>query len=238
MTNYKKQLITIDLNKLTPHSLLLLLLGLVGFVGVNLLKFKEQSTVWWIYLITLGAVILLTFVHELLHALAFIVFGKSTVNDIKFGGSFSSGMLYATTSKPMSRNAYLISLLLPTICTVIAGIIVSLLVPRFCYGIGFALLFSGCSGDIDMAKSIFCVPKEALILDHPQVPGYYAMFDENDLPEEFEEVTSLDERVALEKLNKYKKMSKNAVLAQIFIWLGLIALLIICIVLFNLLQPK
>lgn len=213
--------------KIPQNTFLMLLGGLAVFVLPNLLIYKEQVNPWWVFVACIVGLILCLFLHELIHALAFLTVGRANRKDVSFGGGLSQGMLYCTCTKLLPRNAYLWAVIAPTLINVLAGIAVALTVKHYPVAIGLALLLSGSCGDLAIFAKVRKLPPYTLVLDHPKVPGFYAVYDERELPEDFVEADELAEKTALNQLAKYKDTNKKAGLAQAVVWIALIVTLAI-----------
>ncbi len=155
------------------------------------------GSIWWDSLLTFGMFIVGMFLHEGLHALSGIVFGKISPKDVKFGFDPRSGNMYTHFVSPMKARAYSLSLIMPCIITALIPIAVvtafggPILLGSVC------LLFAGCTGDVVMFFSTLKCDKNALICDHPTALAYYLCYLENALPEGFVEATEEDEEEAL-----------------------------------------
>lgn len=115
--------------------------------------------------------IVLAVTHELLHALAFIVFGKGSWKDIKFGFMWKSLTPYCHCSRAVSPGVYRITLVFPTI---ILGVIPMLI--GFGFEIGYLALMGtimliGGIGDLIILYIIRNIPSNAMVLDHPSKIG-------------------------------------------------------------------
>ena len=69
----------------------------------------------------------------------------------------------------------------------------------------FAALLSGAGGDAVMFMSVCRLKPAALVLDHPEAPAYYVLYPENELPNDFVEVTEEQERELRERMRGNKR---------------------------------
>lgn len=130
------------------------LLGVVSFFLFKYFNTGEfLSELKWLGLSVLFSLTILVVIHELLHALAFIVLGK---RDIGFGAQIHKFMFYAESNRQvLNRNQMLVVAFTPFVAIGVASILFSVLAfphPFCMFGLGvFALHFFFCSGDIAIA---------------------------------------------------------------------------------------
>jgi len=231
LDGYKRQLHTINMKKMIIFSLILMVIGTAFFVGLNLLFApKLSSPVWWVWLAAVVVMFFLFFLHEILHAFSFIVFGKAKTKDIKFGGNIQQGMLYCTCVKPLKKSAYIITILFPFIVTLLGGIAVSLFQGYIVWPIITGILLSGCAGDIMMAYKVSKLRKNSLMLDHPTAPAYYELCPADNLPDGFIEATPEQEASLDKEIKQYQTANTKTNRILGIILLGLFCVLIIAIV--------
>ncbi|OSA72291.1 hypothetical protein B2H86_17165 [Clostridium botulinum] len=123
--------------------------------------FNYSITISFILLIT--TITIITIVHELIHGLAFTVFGGTVKYKFKF--------IYAATSEitgiPISLTQFTIILLAPV--TIIS--LLSLLLPRWLGDLIFISNLIGSVGDLYMAIGLIRYPYNSKIIDKSY--GYY-----------------------------------------------------------------
>lgn len=161
------------------------------------------------FLIAILVFIATLFAHEGLHALGFILFGKSGLKDIKFGVAIKQGMVYCTTKKPLTARAYSAALILPFIITGVIPFILSAVLGNIILVLVFSFAVSGAAGDLVMLSHASKLNKDQLILDHPKAPAYYLVYEEGNEPEGFYEVTD-GEEAELENEMKASPFKQNA----------------------------
>lgn len=112
-------------------------------------------------------------VHELIHGIAWMVFGRKPLNRIKFGFQVKTLTPYAHCTEPMEVNAYRLGTLMP-------GLLLGLIPAA--YGIlsgnggwlAFGMLFSAAaSGDALILWLLRAVKAGAQVEDHPSRAGCY-----------------------------------------------------------------
>lgn len=226
-TQYKRRLHTIDMKKMIVFCLVLLVLSTGFFVALHILFAPKSASPWWMWLAAVVATFFCLFVHELLHALAFIVIGGSKSTDIKFGGNFNQGFLYCTSTKPLRKGQYITTILFPFALTLTAGALLSLLQGHLAWPIAAGILLSGCAGDIMMAVNASKLAKGALVLDHPAAPAYYELVHQSALPEGFAEATPEQELALAKQMDEFK--TANTKTNKILAWTLLVCFLVFAV---------
>jgi hypothetical protein len=126
----------------------------------------SQIGLWFIPVFILGVV-----VHELLHGLGWLWWGKLAPADIKFGFHWKVLMPYAHARTPMGVRAYRWGAALPGIVTgglpALAGLVLGQPV-LLIMGTIFVL---AAVGDLMILWAIRKLPITARVLDHPTLPG-------------------------------------------------------------------
>ena len=110
-------------------------------------------------------------IHELLHGLGWVSFGKVHWKDLKFGILISKGILFIHSIAPLTMKSYRIGILLP-------GLILGFLIPLI--GLLFAwpflvflgiFMFSVSAGDFIIFWKTRKVSNNTYIIDHPNKIG-------------------------------------------------------------------
>ncbi len=110
-------------------------------------------------------------VHELLHAVGFVVAGRVPITAVSFGFSWKGLAPYAHCATPMRASAYRLAVLLPgLVLGVVPGILGIILqsLPLVLWGI---LMTSAAGGDLAALLAIRQVPGLAWVRDHPSQVG-------------------------------------------------------------------
>ncbi len=202
----KKQLVKINIKLMTVLSVFMFLVPMCISVPLELTALKNFNIAvhWYDFLIVLGLYIVLIALHEGLHALGMLMVGIPPKN-IKFGMIPKQGMLYCTCDVPMTADKYMLVLMLPILVTGILPWIIATIYLNIVYVALFAGLIVGGAGDVYMIAKLSKYPSKQLISDHPEAPAFYLLYKENELPEDFKEVTEEDERALREELYKRGK---------------------------------
>lgn len=204
--DYKKELKIFNLNKIASLSILLFAVCFVAGALVNLLAFRRPllltDKVYWDIIITLVLMTGGVVVHEGIHALGAMIFGKCKKENISFGFIPRQLMFYCHAEAPMKASAYKTMLLLPVIITGFIPFVLSVCLGNIFLVVAFAMLISGGAGDLIMAASLRKIPASALLLDHPKAPAYYLLYKSDALPENFNEVTPEQEEALLKSMRE------------------------------------
>ena len=125
----------------------------------------------------LGSLILLIIFHEVLHAVAALLWGRVPWRSIHFGVKWRSLMFYCHCDKLLKVNTFRILVLFPLIITTpIAGLI-WWLDPSIWSLLLFSLTIAFCSGDVLMFFKVRQVANDKWIQDHESEPGFYILPD-------------------------------------------------------------
>ena len=155
---------------------MILFFGALNFclLGAHLsqlkIQFRLEDVDRWMFI---GSVVLLIAVHEALHAVAALQWGKVPFNSIRFGANWKFAAFYCHCDRPLTIRVHRIVLIFPLIVTTLAAGLLFWLDPA----IWSLLLFSGtvsvCSGDIMIFLKLRRYGKNDLVQDHPSEPGCY-----------------------------------------------------------------
>ncbi len=204
--NYKKQLFSFSIEKITYLSLFLFIIPFMIAFLLNIFLFNADilltDKVYFDVLITIAIVVVCLPLHELLHALTAVIVGKTSFKDISFGVNLKQGMLYCHFNKPTKVKYYRVVLLVPVIVTGIIPLIISMVIGNVFLIVAFSLLVSGGAGDFFMYKATFLHNSNDMILDHPKAPAYYILYPEDNLPSDFVEATEEQEKELEEKMKE------------------------------------
>ncbi len=117
-------------------------------------------------------------VHELLHALAYLILTKGDYKNISFGIIWRNMTPYCHYSKPVSILQYRIAVVLPGIITGVIPLIYAMITGNFsvfAFGIIFLL---GAIGDFIILWIIRKEKAETMIKDHPDEIGCIILEDD------------------------------------------------------------
>ncbi|MCE2438273.1 MAG: DUF3267 domain-containing protein [Candidatus Latescibacteria bacterium] len=134
------------------------------------IRFRLESLDQWMFLVS---IVLLIVVHEALHAVAALQWGKVPFNSIRFGVNSKWLVFYCHCDKLLRMRVQRIVLLFPLIVTTLCASLVFWLDPA----IWSLLLFSGtisiCSGDVMIFLKLQRFGGDDRVQDHPSEPGCY-----------------------------------------------------------------
>lgn len=208
--DYKKQLYRFDTTKVNNLALYIFLISFLISMLLNFLVAKRPllitNKVYLDIIMIIAIFIVGLAMHEGIHAVSAMIFGKCSIKDIKFGVNFVQGMLYCHIEKPITAKIYKLMLLLPAIITGLIPLIIVTFLGNIFLVIVFCMLLCGASADIIMFMSLNKLDNSTLIMDHPLAPAFYALYESDKLPDGFVEATTDEE----EKLLKDMKTSPMA----------------------------
>lgn len=210
MEGYKKQLKVYNIKLINNIAVVIFFAAFIIGVVINFVAtdspYLATGKVWGDMLLSVGLIAVGVFVHEGIHALAALIFGKTGGENVVFGIKPKEGLLFCHCKAPITINAYRIMLISPFIITAVIPYIVTI----FCGGLMliavFSMLLSGAAGDLVMFFGLAKIKdgKNRLVLDHPDTVGYYLLYKEEEFPEGVSEMTEEEEKA-------YVENSKNPV---------------------------
>lgn len=210
---YKKQLYKFDMARINNLSLYTFLIAFLVGMLINFFIAKNPllitSKVYFDIILIIAIFIVGLAMHEGIHALGAIIFGKVSFREVKFGINLTQGMLYCHINKPIKASAYKIMLILPAIITGLIPLIISAFMGNIFLVLVFSMLLCGGAGDFVMFMGISKLKGDTLIIDHPKAPAFYAVYDSDSLPENFQEVTEAEEESLLEEMKKSPFTTKD-----------------------------
>ncbi|PAF23168.1 hypothetical protein CHH49_01005 [Terribacillus saccharophilus] len=118
--------------------------------------------------------------HELLHGIGFIVFGRVRYSQVKYGFSWKDGAAYAHCMEPIKVSAYRVSLLLPVIVTGLLPLLISYIVGNGVLLAVSVILTAGGIGDWLIFRSLRKYKASQFVKDHPTKVGYFIYKDSAD----------------------------------------------------------
>lgn len=118
--------------------------------------------------------------HEMLHGVGFIIFGKVKPSEVKYGFSWKYGVAYAHCVIPIKISAYRISLLLPVVLTGLLPLVISYIIGNGVLLTVSVILTAGGIGDWLIFRSLRKYKASQYVKDHPTKVGYFIYTDTND----------------------------------------------------------
>ena len=172
----REELELLDPEQLRPLlmvSLVMLVIGTVFFVTLNIAAYIAETHITqgqiggWELVVWIGinsvAYILVMFLHEGIHALAFIFWGGTPY----FGAKLPVALYCGAKNQLFRRNHYLVVGLAPLVVISLAAIVFTILAPALASYTLFASIgnFSGAAGDVWSAQKIIRHPTNVLLED-------------------------------------------------------------------------
>ncbi len=161
------------LRPLLMISIVMLIIGTVFFVALNVAAYNAQTHITkgqlggWQLLLWIGvnilAYIIVMFLHEGIHALAFLFWGGKPY----FGAKLPVALYCGAKNQLFRRNQYLVVGLAPLVVISLAAIIFTLVSPALASYTLFASIgnFSGAAGDVWSVWKIRGHPAKVLVED-------------------------------------------------------------------------
>ena len=153
-------------------SLPVLILQFVLFIGLHGM---DGLGITWGYLILIAAVLLGVLLHEMIHGVSWMIFGRKPFSAIKFGFQWKSLTPYAHLKAPVDVNPYRIGAFMP-------GFMLGILPYFLSLALGDGNLFwfslihtSAAGGDWLILWLIRNVKGGTLVEDHPTNAGCYVI---------------------------------------------------------------
>lgn len=177
----QKREVLFDMRKLQKQATYLTF----GFMlTASFIYFFIYGIEFYITLPMIASIFLLMFIgiflHELLHGIGFIVFGKVNANQVKYGFSWKDGAAYARCMKPIKVSAYRIALLLPVIVTGLLPLFISYIIGNGVLLTVSVILTAGGIGDWLIFRSLREDDASQFVKDHPTKVGYFIYTDTSD----------------------------------------------------------
>ena len=135
-----------------------------------------DSPSFWV----LAYLVLLIVLHELSHALGWILRGIP-IRSIKFGVMWHLLAPYAHCRIPMSMGAYRFGMILPLFTTGFLPLGIGLWIQSFSLTLASALLIGGAAGDLSMMLASIAFHPRTRVMDHPSEPAF-VILDKGNLP--------------------------------------------------------
>ena len=151
---------------------LLVVLLCAGFIELaRLLPHYTSSVDASHALATLVTIVSLIVVHEALHAVGMVRFGKVSWHDIRFGFTWRALMPYCHCTVPLSIHAYRLMGLLPLWTTGAVTLALLLVFPSDWLGLITGVTLAACVGDVWLVAKLRRFPKDWLVQDSPSEIG-------------------------------------------------------------------
>ena len=157
-------------------SLPVVIFQFVGFIGLHGI---DGLGITWSYFTLIIAVLLGILVHELIHGISWVIFGRKPFSAIKFGFQWKSLTPYAHLKEPVDVNPYRVGAFMP-------GFILGILLYFLSLALGDGNLFwfslihtSAAGGDWLILWLIRNVKSGTLVEDHPTNAGCYVIEPES-----------------------------------------------------------
>ncbi len=119
------------------------------------------------------AVVVLIVLHEVIHAVTWMIAGRVSWRNISFGFAWKALSPYAHVAVPIPARAYRVGTAMPGLVTGVVPAVVALLIASGPLMLVSAMLIAGAVGDAIVLWVIRAVPGDVLVLDHPSAAGCF-----------------------------------------------------------------
>ena len=133
-------------------------------------RFSQDSS--WDYLIALALAIPFLVIHEPLHGLAAVLYGRVHWRDLQFSMRWKAGGAMCHIKVPITVKAARITGIAPLILTAPITLVILLLYPSRVTAMLAAFTVAVCIGDIFMLYRLQGFDANLLFVDHPSVCGF------------------------------------------------------------------
>lgn len=155
-----------------PASLWMALVTLVPYVALYGFPWPDSAGLFFARLfLFIIAYLVGIIIHELLHIVAMLLFGRVPLRSITWGHRLREGVLYVHSSEPMSAGAYRGVLVLPGIVTGIVPAVAGVVVGNFWITFYGWVMMTSAIGDIEVLRLMRGLPGDVRVQDHPEEVG-------------------------------------------------------------------
>jgi len=120
----------------------------------------------------LSTFIILTFIHELIHAFFFSIYAQGGFKTIKFGINWKAMIPYCHCDEPIKIKNYRIAILMPTIFLGFIPLIIGFIVGEINIIAVSTFMIIGGIGDFIVLWMLKDFKKDTVVLDHPNKIGF------------------------------------------------------------------
>lgn len=173
----KNKDLSISAIKANLYAIPIVMISIVGSLGSFIYihgwaAFKDGFVSIYLYLpIFLIVFILGTFLHEILHAASFLIFGKLNIKQIKIGIQWKILTPYAHCKVPIKAKVYRVALLMPAIILGFLPLVISWIWGWSWLAVYGTLFIILAGGDLLVLWIIRALDSNDLVKDHPSKCG-------------------------------------------------------------------
>jgi Putative zincin peptidase len=169
---YKKEEVVFTIEQIQKPLLWMTALSTVIIFAVYELAWgisywEDWKPYVWLFILYFAMIV----VHELLHGIGFLLFGKVSWSNIHFGVNWKALMPYAHCEIPISISAYRGALMLPIVITGIMPLLIGLFIGNgFLTVLGTLHTHAG-FGDVLIMWALRTYRRNTIVKDHPEKIG-------------------------------------------------------------------
>ncbi len=157
--------------------LLMVVAGILGAVAIYALKGDFFGFHSWSGVVLLLAIIVALAVHELIHAITWMLLVGKGFSHVSFG--LMKGAVYCHFNEPMIKSQYVIGTLMPLLLVGVVPWIAGIAAGSLLWMALGTIMIGGAAGDIIIVWAIRKEPASSLVYDHPKEAGCY-VYHKND----------------------------------------------------------
>lgn len=178
MDNKKEKYYTYKLN-MKVLNVLAIILFIVLLLAVVVLEYGDNYIIYTNIGVLLILVILWLMLHELLHAIGFMLFKEVKWKNIVFGIKLESGVFYCMCKQKNSKKVILTSLMFPITFIGIFTLIIGMIINSYLLVYLSILNIVGSIGDIVMSFYFFKAPSDIIYLDLDDCTSFTVLSHKN-----------------------------------------------------------
>lgn len=144
--NNKKNVFLLKLNIYAIIIIVILMVPTLLIFDSYSIEVSGGKTIFLLLVYILSFIVFII-VHELLHGISFVIFGKVKLKELRFGFIWKSGMAYCISTVPVKISAARISLMMPVYAVCIPMYIIGIIINDFGITILAIFFLSGSVAD-------------------------------------------------------------------------------------------
>lgn len=132
---------------------------------------SSAAAFFWQIVLLLAAYVVSVVLHEALHVVGMLVFGRVSLRSIEWGHRLNEGVVYVHTTEPMSARAYRGVLALPGIATGVIPVFIGWVTGSMWVTAYAWLMTTSAVGDLAILRLIGDLEPATQVQDHPEKVG-------------------------------------------------------------------
>lgn len=154
-----------------PFSILTV--GVTFSLFLSNIEYSKEEVYKLNFFLCLFAFIILTIIHELIHAFFFGIYAQGGFKTIKFGINWKAMAPYCHCNEPIKVKNYRIAILMPTVFLGFIPLIIGFIVGEINIVAVSTFMIIGGIGDFIALWMLKDFKKDTIVLDHPNKMGFF-----------------------------------------------------------------